>query len=92
MKIKEKSGAQMETIRICMKVTVNELMENVDLQEVLFIFNFRAKLLLYNEPLRFAASPSKLSELKPNSISDKAWLAQLLDGYLSLNHVTGIRP
>ncbi len=73
-------------------VTVNELMENCGLTRGAFYAHFSGKSALYNESLKFAASASKLSELKPNNISDKAWLGQLLDGYLSLNHVNGIRP
>jgi len=73
-------------------VTVNELMENCGLTRGAFYAHFSGKSVLYNESLKFAASSSKLSELKPNNISDKAWLGQLLDGYLSLEHVNGIRP
>ncbi len=73
-------------------VTVNELMENCGLTRGAFYAHFSGKSALYNESLKFAASSSKLSELKPNNISDKAWLGQLLDGYLSLEHVNGIRP
>ena len=73
-------------------VTVNELMENCGLTRGAFYAHFSGKSALYNESLKFAASASKLSELKPNNISDKTWLGQLLDGYLSLNHVNGIRP
>ena len=73
-------------------VTVNELMENCGLTRGAFYTHFSGKSALYNESLKFAASSSKLSELKPNNISDKAWLGKLLDGYLSLNHVNGIRP
>jgi len=73
-------------------VTVNELMAHCGLTRGAFYAHFSGKSALYNEALKFAASSSKLSELKPSNISDKAWLGQLLDGYLSLNHVNGVRP
>ena len=73
-------------------VTVNELMENCGLTRGAFYAHFSGKSALYNESLKFAASSSMLSELKPSDVSDKLWLGQLLDGYLSLNHVNGIRP
>lgn len=73
-------------------VTVNELMENCGLTRGAFYAHFSGKAALYNESLKFAASSSKLSELKPKNISDREWLGKLLDGYLSLDHVKGIRP
>ena len=73
-------------------VTINELMENCGLTRGAFYAHFTGKSAVYNESLKYAASSSKLSELKPHNISDKVWLAQLLDGYLSLSHVNGIRP
>ena len=73
-------------------VTINELMENCSLTRGAFYAHFSGKSALYNESLKFAASSSTLSELKPDNISDKEWLGQLLDGYLSLNHVNGVRP
>ena len=73
-------------------ITVNELMENCGLTRGAFYAHFSGKAALYNESLKFAATSSKLSELKPEHTSDKEWLGQLLDGYLSLNHVNGIRP
>lgn len=87
-----KSAFQLFTAKGFDGVTVNELMENCGLTRGAFYAHFSGKAALYNESLKFAASSSKLSELKPKSISDKAWLGQLLDGYLSLNHVNGIRP
>ena len=87
-----KSAFQLFTAKGFDGVTVNELMENCGLTRGAFYAHFSGKSALYNESLKFAASSSKLSELKPNNISDKAWLGQLLDGYLSLNHVNGIRP
>ena len=71
-------------------VTVNELMENCRLTRGGFYAHFSSKSTLYNESLKFAGSSNQLSELKPNNISHKTWLGQLLDGYLSLNHVNGI--
>jgi len=62
-------------------VTVNELMENCGLTRGAFYAHFSGKAALYNESLKFAASSSKLSELKPKNMSDKEWLGQLLDGF-----------
>lgn len=73
-------------------VTINDLMKNCSLTRGAFYAHFPSKSVLYNESLKFAASSSKLSELKPEQISNKEWLKQLLDGYLSLEHVNGIRP
>ncbi len=87
-----KSAFELFTVKGFSGVTVNELMENCGLTRGAFYAHFSGKSALYNESLKYAASSSKLSELKPKSISDKAWLSQLLDGYLSLEHVNGTRP
>ena len=86
------SAFQLFTAKGFDRVTVNELMENCGLTRGAFYAHFSGKAALYNESLKFAASSSKLSELKPKNMSDKEWLGQLLDGYLSLDHVKGIRP
>lgn len=87
-----KSAFQLFTAKGFDGVTINELMENCGLTRGAFYAHFSCKSAVYNESLKFAASLSKLSELKPNDISDKEWLGQLLDGYLSLTHVNGVRP
>lgn len=86
------SAFQLFTVKGFNGVTVNELMENCGLTRGAFYAHFSGKAALYNESLKFAASSSKLSELKPKSMSDKEWLRQLLDGYLSIEHVNGVRP
>ena len=73
-------------------VTVNELMEHCGLTRGAFYAHFESKAALYSESIKFAAATSKLSEHKPDDVSDKAWLTYLLDGYLSVEHVNGNRP
>jgi len=73
-------------------VTVNELMKNCSLTRGAFYAHFSSKASLYSESIRFAATVSMLADLKPNDVSDKAWLRKLLDGYLSVEHVNGTRP
>lgn len=73
-------------------VTVNELMENCNLTRGAFYAHFSSKSSLYSETIKFAAANSKLVELKPKDVSEKIWLRQLLDGYLSIEHVNGERP
>jgi TetR/AcrR family transcriptional repressor of nem operon len=87
-----KSAFELFTAKGFDGVTINELMENCGLTRGAFYAHFSGKSALYNESLQFAASSSKLSELRPSNISNKKWLCQLLDGYLSLEHVSGDRP
>ncbi len=70
-------------------VTVNGVMKDCGLTRGAFYAHFDSKAILYRESLKFAASSTKLAELKPSGTSDKAWLRLLLDGYLSLEHVRG---
>jgi AcrR family transcriptional regulator len=73
-------------------VTVNKLMENCKLTRGAFYAHFASKTALYTESIKYAASNSILAEHKSNNVSDKKWLGQLLDGYLSIEHVKGKRP
>lgn len=73
-------------------VTVDELMKNCNLTRGAFYAHFSSKAALYRESLQFAASNTQLAQLKPDDISDKAWLKLLLDGYLSIEHVNGDKP
>lgn len=73
------------------QVTVNEIMENCHLTRGAFYAHFSSKSSLYSESITFAAATSRLTEPKPKNISEKIWLRQLLDGYISIEHVNGER-
>ena len=87
-----KSAYRLFTAKGFEGVTVNELMENCNLTRGAFYAHFSSKALLYSESIKFAATTRKLTEIKPNDISDKTWLGLLLDRYLSVEHVNGSRP
>ncbi|WP_413699075.1 TetR/AcrR family transcriptional regulator [Psychromonas sp. KJ10-10] len=73
-------------------VTVNEVMQNCSLTRGAFYAHFNSKSNLYSEALKFSATNSELAKLKPKEISSKDWLGQLLNAYLSTEHVDGERP
>lgn len=73
-------------------VTVNEVMENCALTRGAFYAHFNSKSDLYREALKYSATNSELAKKKPESASSKEWLSQLLDGYLSVEHVKGEKP
>ncbi len=72
-------------------VTIDDLMSNCGLTRGAFYAHFTSKAELYREALKFAASSTKLANLKPEGTSDKQWLSLLLNTYLSLEHVKGER-
>lgn len=86
------SAFQLFTTKGFDHITINEIMKNCQLTRGAFYAHFTNKAALYTESLKYAASKSKLSEFKENDISDKTWLKQLLDGYLSINHIKGVQP
>ncbi len=86
------SAFRLFTIKGFDGVTVNGVMKDCGLTRGAFYAHFDSKAILYRESLKFAASATKLAELKPDGTSDKAWLRLLLDGYLSLEHVRGEHP
>ncbi len=69
--------------------TIDTLMNNCGLTRGAFYAHFSSKAELYSEALKFAASSTKLANLKPEPLSSKQWLSLLLDEYLSLAHVQG---
>jgi len=71
-------------------VTIDDLMCDCDLTRGGFYAHFASKSDLYREALTFAASGTKLANLKPEDLSEKQWLHQLLNEYLSLAHVKGV--
>jgi TetR/AcrR family transcriptional repressor of nem operon len=73
-------------------VTVNEVMQNCSLTRGAFYAHFESKSNLYSEALKFSATNSELAKIKPKETSSKEWLSQLLNGYLSIEHVNGSKP
>lgn len=73
-------------------VTVDVIMENCDLTRGAFYAHFKSKAMLYGESIKFAACNTKLAGSKPTQTSDKKWLQNMLDGYLSITHVNGSKP
>ena len=70
-------------------VTLNIIMNDCGLTRGAFYAHFTSKADLYEASLNFSATRSNIANLKPDRISNKAWVAILLDGYLSLEHVKG---
>ncbi len=73
-------------------VTVNQLMQSCKLTRGAFYAHFSSKAELYSEAIKYWASNSKLAGFKPDQLSGQQWLANLLDGYLSIEHVNGTTP
>ncbi|MCP5077447.1 MAG: TetR/AcrR family transcriptional regulator [Psychromonas sp.] len=86
-----KSAFQLFTANGFDGVTINKIMENCSLTRGAFYAHFSSKSMLYSEVVKYAATSSKLAELKSEGITDKQWLTQLLDAYLSIEHVNGER-
>lgn len=73
-------------------VTVDQVMENCAMTRGAFYAHFKSKAELYTEALRFSATNSELARTKPHTLSGQQWLGKLLDGYLSMEHVSGEHP
>jgi len=73
-------------------VTVDVVMSNCSLTRGAFYAHFKSKSDLYSEALKFSATHSELGKTKPEAMSSKKWLGELLNAYLSLEHVNGERP
>ncbi|MEH6442677.1 MAG: TetR/AcrR family transcriptional regulator [Oceanospirillaceae bacterium] len=73
-------------------VTVNDVMNDCSLTRGAFYAHFKSKAELYQHALKYSAVNSELAKTKPERISSHQWLSQLLDAYLSFEHVSGHSP
>jgi len=73
-------------------VSVNEVMSNCSLTRGAFYAHFSSKSELYAKALKFSVRDSRLMQEKPKHLSKREWLDNLLNGYLSLEHVRGEKP
>ena len=73
-------------------VTVNQLMHSCKLTRGASMHTLAAKQSYILRQSSTRASSSKLAGLKPDQLSGQQWLATLLDGYLSIEHVNGTTP
>jgi len=73
-------------------VTVDQVMSDCGLTRGAFYAHFKSKGELYTEALRFSALSSELAKKKPVEVSPRDWVSQLLDAYLSVEHVSGKKP
>jgi TetR/AcrR family transcriptional repressor of nem operon len=73
-------------------VTVDAVMANCEMTRGAFYGHFSSKSELYREAIRYAFSNSKLVSLHNSELPEKQRLISILDGYLSIEHVKGVRP
>lgn len=86
-----RSAFQLFTTKGFECVTINDIMKNCGLTRGAFYAHFDSKVMLYSKAIELGANNSQLAQLKPIQISDQKWLIQLLDFYLSIEHVKGER-
>jgi len=73
-------------------ITVDQVMADAKLTRGAFYGHFSSKAQLYSEAINFAIDNSKFVKTSQDAACEHRWLAGLLDGYLSLEHVNGINP
>ena len=73
-------------------VTIEQVMEDAQLTRGAFYGHFSSKSNLYSEAIKFAIGNSKFVTMQDSDVSESIWLGELLDGYLSLDHINGNNP
>jgi len=73
-------------------VTVDQVMEDSKLTRGAFYGHFSSKAHIYSEAIKFAIANSKFVKTSEDAACEHTWLAGLLDGYLSIEHVNGTNP
>lgn len=69
------------------QVSIDDLMQHAKLTRGAFYSHFKNKQALYSQAIIAGVRKSRISEQKPQSISNQEWGKILLDGYLSMEHV-----
>ncbi|MCK5917115.1 MAG: TetR/AcrR family transcriptional regulator [Cocleimonas sp.] len=70
-------------------VSINQIMKNAGMTRGAFYAHFSSKQNLYKESISYSTLNSSLLKPKDNNLSDKEWVEQLLQEYLSAHHVKG---
>ncbi|MCG8312693.1 MAG: TetR/AcrR family transcriptional regulator [Pseudomonadales bacterium] len=73
-------------------VSIDEVMTNCGMTRGGFYAHFTNKAELYREAISFAFESSKLSASQYSCASERTRLLDILNGYLSLEHVSGENP
>lgn len=69
------------------KTSIDEVMADAELTRGAFYAHFKSKQDLYSQAIASTPLFSIFGKIKPNELDDKAWMAQLVGGYLSPLHV-----
>lgn len=73
-------------------VTVDEVMANCAMTRGAFYGHFSSKAELYREAIQYAFANSKLISLGNSDLTAKQTLMEVINSYLSIEHVRGFRP
>lgn len=72
--------------------SIDEIMEQADMTRGAFYAHFTSKSELYQQAILSGAQSSMIMKTKPDHITDKDWMQQLVKGYLSEHHVQQKSP
>jgi len=70
-------------------VSIDQIMQSVNMTRGAFYAHFSSKSSLYKESISYSTLNSSLLKTKDNSLSDKEWVKLLLAEYLSFDHMSG---
>ncbi len=73
-------------------ITIAQVMDDAQLTRGAFYGHFSSKSELYSEAIKYAIGKSKFVTMSASDESEQVWLGELLDGYLSLDHINGKNP
>ncbi len=69
------------------QVSIDQVMTAAHMTRGAFYAHFSSKAELYAQAMLGAARNSQLMRSRPAQVDDETWLGQLIDGYLSLDHI-----
>ena len=69
------------------QVSIDDLMKDAGLTRGAFYAHFENKKVVYSKAIIAGARQSRISQKKPDNLSDEEWTKDLLFGYLSQDHI-----
>jgi len=69
------------------QVSINQLMTHAGLTRGAFYTHFKNKQAIYSEAIIEGVRRSSVSQVKPKDLKQRQWIKQLVDTYLSMEHI-----
>jgi len=82
-----KSASRLFSAKGFDQVSIDDLMQHANLTRGAFYSHFKNKQSVYSEAITEGVRKSRMTQRKPDSLTDQEWIEELVNAYLSQEHV-----